>query len=96
MIPPNCDLTCVTFPSPFTNRPGMDRKRRVWPVGAVSNTTTENLSSFTRLGVTHIRKSTVRKEVVFVFVCLFVCGYSRHDLHEALGLIDAWQGIGKL
>jgi hypothetical protein len=40
----------VTFPRPFTKRLGIDRKRRVWPVGAVSNTTTENLSSFTKLG----------------------------------------------
>ena len=27
----------------------MERNLRVWPVGAVSNTTTENCSSFTRL-----------------------------------------------
>ena len=47
--PPKCDLICETLPRPFTKRLGIERKRRVWPVGAVSNTTTENLSSFTKL-----------------------------------------------
>ena len=46
---PNCDLRCVNFAMPFSKRLGMERNLRVCPVGAVSNTTTEKLSSFTRL-----------------------------------------------
>ena len=46
---PNCDLRCVNFAMPFSKRLGMERNLRVCPVGAVSNTTTEKLSSFTSL-----------------------------------------------
>ena len=46
---PNCDLRCVNFSIPFTKRLGIERNLSVCPVGAVSNTTTEKFSSFTRL-----------------------------------------------
>jgi hypothetical protein len=46
---PNCDLRCVNFAIPFSKRLGMDRNLSVCPVGAVSNITTEKLSSFTNL-----------------------------------------------
>ena len=49
-IGPNWDRSWSNLPSPFSKRVGMDRNLRVWPVGAVSNTTTEKWSSFTRLG----------------------------------------------
>ena len=52
----------------------MDRNRRVWPVGAVSNTTTENLSSFTKLCVyvcMLIIKNASNKEVTCLYSGLY-------------------------
>jgi len=38
-----------SFPRPFSATVGNDRRRSVWPVGAVSNTTTEKFIVFTNL-----------------------------------------------
>ena len=46
---PNCPLNLPSFSMPLTNKLGMERKRSVCPVGAVSNMTTEKSISFTKL-----------------------------------------------
>lgn len=38
-----------SFPKPFSATEGNDNSRKVWPVGAVSNTTTEKFILFTSL-----------------------------------------------
>lgn len=55
-IIPTCDIKGPTlffnlssFPSPFSATDGNDKSRRVWPVGAVSNTTTSKFIVFTNL-----------------------------------------------
>ena len=65
----------------------MERNRRVWPVGAVSNTTTEKWSSFTKLS------GEGRSEHDLLCVCV---NDLPHDLHEALGLINPRHGVCKL
>ncbi len=47
---PKLDFIWPIFPKPFSKSVGMERNLKVWPVGAVSNTTTENWSSLTNLG----------------------------------------------
>ena len=65
MIGPKLDLSWPIFATPFSNIWGMERKRRVWPVGAVSKTTTENLSSLTRL----------KKQAIYIYNLSTECSY---------------------
>ena len=51
---PNCPLSFPSFSMPLTNKLGIERNRRVWPVGAVSKMTTEKSISLTSLRV-HVK-----------------------------------------
>jgi len=52
-------LSRSNFPRPFSTTWGKESNLRVWPVGAVSNTTAEKFMPFTSLKVTNSTNYTV-------------------------------------
>lgn len=81
-------LICMRRPKPRSTMVGKLRSLSVWPVGAVSNTTTEKFMPFTSLGERGVRPRPSLH-----------CGPQPalrqarpHDLCVAHGLVDAWEG----